>query len=1177
MVSPRMHAGGRRTTMGAVVLALLVAALLACAALRSVSAEGVWEESDALDYSPNDSVHQQEVEFIQPTLVEVESETELPACDGCFIEDAAEAESDAEEDDSESMLEQSALAHEPYPELMEMDDVEFAQLEQTLLSGHVLNQKWPGFLKSIARGVSHAVSSVAHKATSIARTVGRDVGRAAGAVRRGVGRVANTVRRDVGRVAGAVRRGVGRVARTVRRDVGRAAGAVRRGVGRIARGAGRLINKGRHMAGTLIRKAESGIARGARAIGNKARSIGRTIGRDARNFGRAVGRVGRRIGHDAANIGRRIGHDAANIGRAIGRGAKNFGRAVGRDAANIGKAIGRGAVKFGKGVAKVGKDFGKAAVTVGKDVVSFSKHTVGVVENVAKAGYHLEKTIGQDIVTAAKTAGSIVNHASKGQWNKIGGDVSNGAKQIGKQSMAGIKQLGGDAVAAAKDAEGMLQDAAKTIQDTNHMVEGPVFAATNAAGIGFINGPLDAALQTFEGSMTFGATSIISGAAQADTAAHNIYHDIQTGAGWKAIGLHALSGAAGVITAVSPLKAGGAMHTIGDKTIGELAKSGLTAARKAAVKSAEKSVVKAIVRPLGVPDSTVNDLYTIKGAVKSKPKETNTEPKPDAAPAAFLEGDVSESDFTEAEEEESAPDLLVSEKEALEIERELAHEDDDANHFRSFSEMAAQAVARTLDEAEVDPATLSSWVAAYKTDADVRAQLRVWVIQHAHESLSPAASAALAPLGLNPFPMQPEGFLFVESILGPNPLNSVQLSTLRAMITKSPIQDPFRAAIKNRVVSAARRVQAVHTYMMHVLKAHVNATVANATEADGTEAAAELLAEKEPLLKALEASFKQARTFLQLRATKLHVPVDLKHNKLLKKKPHIHHKYMRKRQAHNRRKAQKREAKRAAKAAAKLKAKRERALTREQKIAEIIRGLSKKEQEKLAGNSERDSSLQRDKMRRDITRGKSAKFRKSLAAHKLKQAAEESAQAKAKAEFKIKAARKAARKAAKRAAKKAAAAAKRRHAKGHKAFQSLKARKAADALQQEIARLALEAKHLAKTESDLRKGQRPLRTAHVIEDGLGDGRLEDGYTRNVLRPDPQAQKAFDAMVSAVMPEAEAAAGNIQQQHLDDAIPLMARALKVREQFQDFKEEMKATRATPDGWPNQEYEAEEIEE
>jgi len=110
---------------------------------------------------------------------------------------------------------------------------------------------------------------------------------------------------------------------------------------------------------------------------------------------------------------------------------------------------------------------------------------------------------------------------------------------------------------------------------------------------------------------------------------------------------------------------------------------------------------------------------------------------------------------------------------------------------------------------------------------------------------------------------------------------------------------------------------------------------------------------------------------------------------------------------------------------------------------------------------------------------------------------------------------------------------------------------------------------------DIREGGKPITTHNVLEDGLGDGKLEDGYSRHVPVPDRQMQKAFDYVVGEVIGEARNKGKELRQHIIEGSFPIMDGADKMREQFQDFRIEMTEERATPQGWPSVVSEAEEI--
>jgi len=142
-------------------------------------------------------------------------------------------------------------------------------------------------------------------------------------------------------------------------------------------------------------------------------------------------------------------------------------------------------------------------------------------------------------------------------------------------------------------------------------------------------------------------------------------------------------------------------------------------------------------------------------------------------------------------------------------------------------------------------------------------------------------------------------------------------------------------------------------------------------------------------------------------------------------------------------------------------------------------------------------------------------------------------------------------------------------------LKSMNEKESVERLKRQIFKLS--AKHAALKDrlDSVQQGDKPLTTHNVLEDGLGDGRLEDGYSRAVYQPDRQTQKALDYMVSEVMPEARKLGVNIRQHILDASHPLMAAADSMREKFQDFRIEMTEAKAVPHGWPSAVYEAEEI--
>jgi len=145
-----------------------------------------------------------------------------------------------------------------------------------------------------------------------------------------------------------------------------------------------------------------------------------------------------------------------------------------------------------------------------------------------------------------------------------------------------------------------------------------------------------------------------------------------------------------------------------------------------------------------------------------------------------------------------------------------------------------------------------------------------------------------------------------------------------------------------------------------------------------------------------------------------------------------------------------------------------------------------------------------------------------------------------------------------------------------KAAKAMKQHKKAAKAKKKVVALANKAGALRAKLGALRNGQKIISTRNVIEDGLGDGKLEDGFSRNVPRPDRQMQQISDELVGQVMGNAGHLT-NIKQDDLDFAGPLMNEADQLRGTFQDFKIRMKKERATPDGWPSVVYEAEAIED
>jgi len=130
-------------------------------------------------------------------------------------------------------------------------------------------------------------------------------------------------------------------------------------------------------------------------------------------------------------------------------------------------------------------------------------------------------------------------------------------------------------------------------------------------------------------------------------------------------------------------------------------------------------------------------------------------------------------------------------------------------------------------------------------------------------------------------------------------------------------------------------------------------------------------------------------------------------------------------------------------------------------------------------------------------------------------------------------------------------------------------------LKLEVARLAEKARGLHSKLIDIREGGKPITTNNVLEDGLGNGRLEDGYSRHVPIPDRQTQKALDYAVGEVMGEALKHGKELRQHIIEGSFPIMNGADTMREKFQDFRIEMTEERATPEGWPSVVHEAEEI--
>jgi len=152
---------------------------------------------------------------------------------------------------------------------------------------------------------------------------------------------------------------------------------------------------------------------------------------------------------------------------------------------------------------------------------------------------------------------------------------------------------------------------------------------------------------------------------------------------------------------------------------------------------------------------------------------------------------------------------------------------------------------------------------------------------------------------------------------------------------------------------------------------------------------------------------------------------------------------------------------------------------------------------------------------------------------------------------------------------------KKRSKKARKILAAMKDRQEVDRMKAELAKLSAHAAHLQGKIAALRDGANAITTKNVIEDGLGDGRLEDGFVRNVLRPDPQAQKVFDEMKDAVAGDLKNA-GDTRQRILDEAKEHLPRAHRMRLEFQDFKIEHKKTMATPKNWPEAVFEATEVQ-
>jgi len=139
----------------------------------------------------------------------------------------------------------------------------------------------------------------------------------------------------------------------------------------------------------------------------------------------------------------------------------------------------------------------------------------------------------------------------------------------------------------------------------------------------------------------------------------------------------------------------------------------------------------------------------------------------------------------------------------------------------------------------------------------------------------------------------------------------------------------------------------------------------------------------------------------------------------------------------------------------------------------------------------------------------------------------------------------------------------------------MKEKKGVESLKSEVSRLASKAKSLHERMIAIREGGKPLTTHNILEDGLGDGRLEDGFSRHVVPLDAQMQKLSDEAVGQVIGEARTKGKELRQHILDGSFPIMSGADTMREKFQDFRIEMEQTKATPHGWPEAVYEAEEI--